>query len=213
METIVSERTSPARIGDDRHMSNALTRRLMQAIEEVIGITGLNMVLRRCGLERFNGNLPSDDQQQTVLASEYAALHQAIEDYYGRGARGALMRIGRSVYRRTLADHPLRARLEWMLLRFMPVEQRAGRVLQQLARRLAGPDGAVRLEQAGAKFVLVDESSFATLGRVAESEVCWVTVGAIQEALQIATGREPDIDEVACRACGAPACRFEITPT
>ncbi|MBI4769603.1 MAG: hypothetical protein HY784_04110 [Chloroflexi bacterium] len=196
----------------ERWLTNARLRCVLGGIDEVIGTTGLNLVLRRSKLERYTGKLPPDNEQPAVLAAEYAALHAAIEEYYGRGSRGSLTRIGQAAFRRRVAARPLAARLERLLLRLLPPDRRKLRSLQRLAAALSGPDGGGSAHQDDRLFLLVDPVSDATRGRSSDAPLCWLTVGEIQEALRWATGQEHEVVEVACRAAGAPACRFEISP-
>ena len=195
----------------DRRLPNARVRAVMLAIKEEMGNTGLNLVLRASRLERFSGNLPPDDHQLVVLASEFSALRQAIENYFGRGSRGSLTRIGREAFQQTLKSRPVQARLNRFLLRFLPPDARNLRVLNQLAAVLGEPGGNVTVHLDDRRFLLVDTTSDATFGQTTETEVCWLTVGQIQEALYWATGQEHDVTEVACKAKGSPACRFEIS--
>jgi hypothetical protein len=84
----------------DRALPNARARRFMQAIQDVMGLSGLATVLRQAGLQRYANALPAADEAPGLKASEYAALMQAIENYYGRGARGTLTRIGYASFKR-----------------------------------------------------------------------------------------------------------------
>ena len=194
----------------DRRLPNHRLRALMLGMEQVMGGMGLNLILRQSGLERFAGDLPPEDNQISVLASEYAALNKTIEDYFGRGARTSLIRIGRAAYRHKLQSPSLRARLDRRVLRWQSAERRKLRALEELAMYLAEPDGDVSAHQEERKLVFVAGTSDAAFGRKSDLEICWLTVGEIQEALRQATSHEYEVVEVACKATGAPACRFEI---
>jgi predicted hydrocarbon binding protein len=84
-------------------------------------------------------------------------------------------------------------------------------VLRWLAAQ-HGRGGRMRIHQDDHNLTLVDQESLATTGRARDCEICWVTLGEIQEALKWGTGREYDVTELSCKAKGEPACRFEIGP-
>ncbi|MEK7276074.1 MAG: 4-vinyl reductase, partial [Chloroflexota bacterium] len=72
----------------DRLLPNKRIRRVLLAIQEVMGRNGLNATLKLAGLDRFINALPPDDADAEVRASEYAALIQAVETQFGSNARG-----------------------------------------------------------------------------------------------------------------------------
>lgn len=193
----------------DRALSNARARRFMQAIQDVMGLSGLTTLLRQAGLQRYTNTLPAANDAPGLKASEYAALMQAIENYYGRGARGTLTRIGYASFKRLVESRRLRARLLRALLRALPLSSRRRLVLQWLAGHLGGPK-AIRIHLDDQHLALVDTESLATIGRSRDSEICWVMLGELQEALKWGTGREYEVTELSCKAKGDPACRFEI---
>ena len=79
-------------------IANAIMRQALMAIEAVMGESGLKAVLRASGLEKYIDNPPPDDLEPAVSFEDYAKLNQAIEEFYGRGGRGMLKRIGRASF-------------------------------------------------------------------------------------------------------------------
>lgn len=195
----------------DRALSNARAGRFMRAIQDVMGLSGLTTVLRQAGLQRYASTLPAADDAPGLKASEYAALMQAIENYYGRGARGTLTRIGYASFKRLVESRRLRARVLRALLRAVPLSGRRRLVLRWLAGHLGGAK-AIRIHLDDQHLAVVDSESLATIGRSRDSEICWVMLGELQEALKWGTGREYEVTELSCKAKGDPACRFEIGP-
>jgi len=193
-----------------RSLSNARVRRIMLAIQDVMGLSGLTTILRQAGLQRFASALPPANNEPGLRASEYATLMQAIENYYGRGARGTLMRIGYASFQRLVQSKRLQAGLYRGLFRLLPAAARRMQVLRWLAAELAGPGGRVTVHRADHRLNLVDHTSDATTGRQRDLEICWETVGEIQEALKWGTGQEYEVTELACRAKGDEACRFVV---
>jgi predicted hydrocarbon binding protein len=145
-----------------------------------------------------------------LRASEYSALLQSIDAQYGSGARGQLNRIGQEAFGQDLALDPVGWNLLSFTNRFLPVEQRAQRSLEQLARQIAEPDGKVSVKREGEQLIVTDETSDGTYGRKHGHEICWQTIGEIQECVRWATGHSHEVTEVACQAKGDAACTFVI---
>ena len=193
-----------------RTITNARLRRTLLAIQDVMGQSGLVTILRQAGLQRYVNALPAADGGPALRATEYATLMQAIENYYGRGARGTLMRIGYASFLRLVKERRAQAALYRVWFRLLPLAARRWQLLAWLARELAGSDGQVTLHRDDQHLNLVDHTSDPTAGRQRDQAICWMTVGEIQEALKWGTGQEYEVTELACRAKGDAACRFEV---
>jgi predicted hydrocarbon binding protein len=180
---------------------------VLLGIQDVMGAGGLATITRQAGLAHYTLNLPPDNRQPELPGADYAALIQAIENYYGRGARGTLTRIGASAFKERVKSRPLIRIFHTLVCRFLPRRQQQRWVLGWLAR---GMGGQVTVEVNQRRFRLIDHTSAATLGRQRETEICWLTQGEIMEALQWATGHEHVVTEIACKAKGDPVCQFEI---
>ncbi len=193
-----------------RALSNARVRRLLLAIQDVMGQSGLATVLRQAGLQRFASALPPANGEPALHAAEYASMLQAVENYYGRGARGTLLRVGYASFNRLVASQRLLSNAYRLIFRLLPLQSRQIITLRWLARELAGRRGRVTVIREDRRLSLVDHESDATVGRHRDTEICWETLGEIQEALKWSTGLEYDVSEISCKAKGDPACRFEV---
>lgn len=193
-----------------RRLPNARLRRFMLAIQEVTGQSGLTTILRQAGLQRYAGALPPQNAETGMAAAEFAALTQALENYYGRGARGTLNRIGHEAFALLCAGQPLTIGLYRLIFPLLASRRRSQIGLSLVARELAAPAGRVIVQRDDQRWSLLDYEGDATFGRARDTAICWATLGEVQAALQWATGREYDVAETACKAQGAPACRFEI---
>jgi predicted hydrocarbon binding protein len=58
--------------------------------------------------------------------------------------------------------------------------------------------------------LLADHSSASTCAQTSQAPICFVTLGIIQGALAWATRQEADVEEIACKAAGAPTCQFRL---
>lgn len=196
--------------GAGRALPNSRIRRFMLAIQEVMGLSGLMTILRQAGLQRYGAALPPNNKESLLHAAEYAAIIQAIENYYGRGARGTLNRIGHASFHKLVQSQQLQARVYQLMFRMLPIQNRKMMTLEWLAQEISAPGGQVTVHLDDRHIAFVDQQSDATFGRTRETEICWVTLGEIQEALKWCTGLEHDVSEMSCRAKGDPACRFDI---
>ena len=193
-----------------RALPNARMRRFMLAVQDSMGRSGLTTILRQAGLPHYVGNLPPNNNQTSLHAVEYTALVQAIENYYGRGARGTLTRIGHAAFQQLVESQKFKAQLYQLLFRILPFQSRKRLALRWLAQEMSLPGGQVTVHLDDRHLAFVDRESDTTFGRGRDTEICWVTLGEIQEAVKWATGQEHEVSEMSCKAKGDPACRFDI---
>lgn len=182
------------------------------ALREEAGLQTLSAILKK-------GQLPGEwarlENASTLDGREsaraYAQLQSAFRLYYGRGARGVLMRTGEKLWLRLLSDSPLAITIRAAFVRAMPAALRMRPALGLLTRILAPTAGAMTLHSLDLDLLIVDRASPSTWEQTAASPVCFVTLGIIRECLHWADGRAYDVEERACRAAGAPQCEFKIT--
>lgn len=146
----------------------------------------------------------------TGAADLFARAQQALRLFYGRGARGILIRVGFGLWERLNSSASFVERTELRVLRSLPAPARPRRALEVLAGRLREGGGTISVHSLDMDLLLADFSSPTTLGQAEQTPICYVTLGLIQGALVWATGREMDVEEVSCRAMGQPACEFKI---
>lgn len=175
------------------------------AVAEV-GESNLPAVLEKAGL------VPADLKtvDSASAADLYARFQQALRLFYGRGARGILLRVGHAMWERLLKQASLKEKAELEIARRLPVPARRRRMLDLLAARLREGGGCARVHTLDLDLLLVDACSAAASGQQENAPICHVTVGLIQAALLWATGQEVDVEETACKATGAPDCKFKI---
>jgi predicted hydrocarbon binding protein len=87
---------------------------------------------------------------------------------------------------------------------------RRRRSLELLANTLREGGGEASVHTLDMDLLLVDHSAATTLNQTSTEPICFVTLGLIQGALFWVTGQETDMEEIACKAVGAPACEFKI---
>jgi hypothetical protein len=191
--------------------SPRLMNRFVEMLSQEIGRDTYHSVLSKSSLSH-DWRLPEfflamDGAQ---AAEAYANLQSALRTYYGRGARGTLMRIGTKLWEPALRDAPLGAKAQAALVRGLPKSLKRKPVLDLLAGVLGASRGDITVHTLDLDLLLVDQTSPTTLGQKDDSPICFVTLGMIRECLYWATGEEHDIEERACQAMGAQQCEFKI---
>ncbi|HEY67256.1 MAG TPA: hypothetical protein G4N97_03190 [Thermoflexia bacterium] len=192
--------------------TNALMRQAILAIGEVMGERGLKVVLRQAGLERYVDELPPNNLELGATAAEYAALNQAVEEFYGRAGKGMLRRIGRASFRYGVEEQATLMGIAGAALKVMPQRTRIKFILTQMAKALMDVDEETYIEvrETPEGFVFADFTCALCYGRQAEHPICHLYIGSISEAVKWATGRDYEVREIECRAMGAEACCFLV---
>jgi predicted hydrocarbon binding protein len=191
-----------------------------------------NRILRRfaetvaleLGTEQYNGmlalsNLPQEWKKPAMFlkmspadsAHVYAALQAAMRIYFGRGARGVLLRVGQRLWNRLLEDAALGGKAQAVLIKRLPLATRRKTILELLGKFIAGASGDITIHTLDLDLLFVDHASPTTHDQSASSPVCFVTQGLIRESLFWSTGQSYDVAEVSCKATGENNCEFKIT--
>ncbi len=197
---------------EDAVIVNTIVRQALVSAEEVMGTNGLNAVLRLSGLERFVNNLPPDDLDPGIQASEYARLNQAIEEFYGRGGRGMLRRIGKASFEYAINEQAALLGVAGTALKLLPQKQRIKFILNSMASALkkSNPQVEAWVDEEGDTLAYIESSCAICHSRKSEKPLCYLYLGSLGEAVKWATGKEYTITETHCLAKGDEYCRFEV---
>jgi predicted hydrocarbon binding protein len=197
---------------EDAVIVNALVRQALVASQEVMGENGLNAVLRSAGLERFIGSLPPDDMEPGVKTSEYARFNQAIEDFYGRGGRGILQRVGRASFQYGVREQAALLGVAGVALKVLPAKQRIKFILNAMVNALkkSNPQVDAWSGELNGKIVFIERTCAICYDRQADRPICHLYIGSISEAVKWATGDNYQVTETHCIAKGDDFCCFEI---
>jgi predicted hydrocarbon binding protein len=186
--------------------------RFVETLSAEVGHETLSAVLLKSGLPKEW----SDTSHFEMLGDEqtahfYARLQFALRKYYGRGARGILLRIGSKLWDRLLDDSAFRLKAQAGLIRRLPRSLRRKPALELLARILSAEPGDISVHTLDLDLLFVDHTSPTALEQSDAEPICFVTLGLIRECLFSLTGLEHDIEERTCRVLGAQQCEFKIT--
>ena len=148
---------------------------------------------------------------KTKSAETYAALQTAMRTYYGRGARGVLLRVGQRMWNLLLDDAALGGKAQAALIKRLPLSTRRKSILELLARLIGAGPNDITVHTLDLDLLFVDRVSPAVQEQRASRPICFVTQVLIRESLFWATGQNFDVEETSCRAMGHDTCEFKIT--
>ncbi len=193
-------------------IANAIVLQALTAMEEVMGKKGLHAVLRASGLEKFIDNYPPNNLEPAVSFSDYSRLNQAIEDFYGRGGRGILKRIGRASFQYGVREQPTLLGIVGVALKMMPKRQKVKFILNSIGNALkkAHPNTDFWVDDRGPNIAYCARECSLCHGRKSDKPAGHLLVGSLSEAVQWATGEDLPVRETLCIAKGDPYGRWEV---
>lgn len=144
-------------------------------------------------------------------ADIYASLQAAMRTYYGRGARGVLIRVGGRLWNHLLDDAALGGKAQAALIKRLPLSTRRKPTLELLGKFIGTASGDVTVHMQDLDLLFADHASPNADGQSASAPICFVTQGLVRESLLWATGQNFDVEETSCKAMGQDACEFTIT--
>lgn len=209
--TTAASKWAPQR-SEQVKFSNRVLRRFAETVTKELGSDQFSAMLSL-------SKLPEDwSTPETFLkmdpsgaAQAYAALQAAMRDYYGRGARGVLNRVGERLWHRLLDDAAPGGRMQAAVIKRLPFSTRRKGTLELLGKFLGAQPGDITVHTLDLDLLLADHASPNTDGRSAPAPICYVTQGLIRESLHWATGHNYTVEETSCKAGGEEACEFTIT--
>jgi len=195
---------------EDRLIPNRQIRFVMLGIQSIMGHNGLNAMLKLAGLARYLNTLPPDNNKYDAHTSELAALFQAIENHFGNNARIQLNRIGHAIFRQIYLADKAQWQIHAILNRFLPPRQRLINALKKLGEYFSENKATIKVEAHDQHITFTDHSGFGAWSHTHESDMCWLTLGTLDECTLWATGNAYQITEVACQKKGDESCVYEI---
>lgn len=187
-------------------------RKFVETLSTELGHQTAIAVIKKTGLPKewlHDDNFANLNNEQSALA--YARLQSALRSYYGRGARGILLRIGSKLWDELLNDTSFGIKAQATLIRGLPKFLRRKQALDLLGRILSANKNDITTHTLDLDLLLVDSASSTTLNQTDDTPICFVTFGLIRECLFWAIGEEHNIEEQTCKAMGARQCEFKIT--
>lgn len=195
-----------------RTLSSPFLHHFVETLASEFGQDNLFTVLETAGLPAdWSDPARWGFLNATTAAEAYAGLQKAMRTYYGRGARGILIRVGGNLWNRLLEDASLAVKAQSKILFGLSANARRKPALELLAKLISDQRGDMTVHTQDLDLLLADKASPGTLGQNESEHICYVTLGLVRECLYWATSMEHDIEETSCRATGDEACEFKIT--
>jgi predicted hydrocarbon binding protein len=204
------------------YLVDAYMRWALLAAEEVVGKQGLIVLLRNHSLERFIDNYPPEllKISGTITLGDYSQLCAGLLTFFGRAGKSMVIRSGRLNAKYAIEKqggvYNVAAKTAAKLL---PSAMQVKIVLEGMANgynKLYAENGQelhFSVEDRGGKWAFVSVECPLCAGKSADQPMCWGRIGTLKESVLWLTGKEFDVEEIECRALGAPACVWEISKT
>jgi divinyl protochlorophyllide a 8-vinyl-reductase len=196
----------PGRPDVGRVGPNAVVR-LAEALDAGPGAETAQRVFSRAGLDRYLAEPPSEMVDEREVARLYRALWDCLPEAQVR-------RIARDAGRRT-GDYLLANRIPGpvqSLLKLIPAPWAGAVLLKAVARNawtFAGSGAFAHARARGGFAVTIAGCPLAAeLHR--DAPVCDMYAGTFERLFQALVRSRTEVQEVACAAAGADACRFQI---
>jgi hypothetical protein len=191
--------------------SSRILRRFIETVAMELGFDQFSAML---ALSKFPSEWAKPEtfikMDAVESARAYASLQAAMRTYFGRGARGVLLRVGQRLWNQVLDDATLGSRAQAAVVKRLPLNARRKPTLELLSRFLSIQPGDITLHTLDLDMLLVDHASPTTDGYHDSSPICFVTQGLIRASLVWATSQGNDVEETSCKARGDKNCEFKI---
>ena len=158
----------------------ALLRQFIQTANQEVGRNELAQIINDPNLLDLNAISSLNELQ---AAETFAEIQRRLRVYYGRGARGILLRIGQNLWKPVLQQQSILTRLLAVGIKIIPAGMRQKPALDLLARVMRGREGSVSVHSMDLNLLFVDSSSPTTTGLQETQPVCYVTLGLIRGVL------------------------------
>lgn len=188
-------------------------RIILQGMEEVIGKSGVDAVLRLAALEDLPRNPSRSGMERSFPFETVSLLQSTLEQAYGpRGGRGLALRAGRAGFKYGLKEYGSMLGITEMAFRLLPLSTKLNTGAKTFADLFnKHTDQQVRLEVTEKQILWHIERCPLCWDRQAEEPVCHLAVGVLQEALYwLSGGKVFNVEETACIAKGDADCTIAI---
>jgi predicted hydrocarbon binding protein len=188
-------------------------RIMLTGMEEVMGLQGVDAILRLASLERYIQNYPPASAELDFPFETVSLLQSTLEQNYGpRGGRGLALRIGRACFSYGLKEYGSMLGLTEMAFRLLSLPTKLSTGTKTFADLFnKHTDQKVRVEEKGNKIFWHIERCPLCWERSANEPVCHLAVGLLQESLYwLSGGKVFDVKETTCIAQGDADCTIVI---
>ena len=191
--------------------SSRILRRFVESVAVELGADQFHAMLALSELPPEWAKSQTFQKMNAIKSAEtYATLQTAMRAYFGRGARGVLLRVGQRMWNLLLEDAALGGKAKAALIMRLPLSRRRKSILELLGGLIGAQPDDITVHSMDLDLLVVDHASPAAQGQRASRPICFVTQGLIRESLFWATGQNLDIEETSCKATGHDTCEFKV---
>jgi predicted hydrocarbon binding protein len=198
---------------EPRFYPNLIGRLYLISLEDVMGRNGVNALLNLSGARNLVNSYPPSNLKREFPFAELTTISKATETMYGpRGARGMELRAGRYAFNLGLKEFGPLLGMADLALKLMPMTMKMKIALNATAQTFDRfSDQPTRVEERKGQFLYIIEKCPVCWGRSSDKPCCHLAQGILEEALTWVTGGHSfHMEEIECRALGAPSCVFAI---
>jgi len=187
-------------------------RILLLAMEEVLGRSGLNAVLRLASLDQLIGDYPPNTLDRAFPFEHLGEIHDALDRLYGnKSGRGLALRTGRVCFKYGMQEFSPNLGHGNLAFRLLPLNMKmltGAKAVADLFNHYS--DQRVHVSEAQDRIWWHVERCPLCWGRQADGVCCHLAVGMIQEALYwVSGGHNFTVEETQCRAHGDSLCTIQ----
>lgn len=195
---------------------NKLGQIFLRGMEEILGKNGMNAVLNQSRRSHLINNYPPNNLERGFSFNDISKIHATLEEIYGkRGGQGLALRSGRACFKyglREFVPAGSQAEVEFRLLPLNAKIRNGAKLFADIFNKYS--DQSVWAEDKEDHLLWHVERCPICWQRHADSPICHLVVGALQEALfWVSSGKYFNVEEVLCIARGDATCTFRIDKT
>ena len=192
---------------------NLMSRIYLQALEEVMGKSGVNALLNLATLPELIGNYPPANLDREFDFADFGAIGRSLEEMYGpRGGRGLGVRAGRAAFAEGLSKFGATAGVADLAFKVLPTGTKLKVGLKAMAETFNKfSDQKSEVSEAEDHFVYTISQCPVCWNRKSDRPVCFAAVGILQEGLHwVSGGKNFRVEEVSCIAQGEEVCTIHV---
>lgn len=188
-------------------------RIILLSLEEIVGPNAVRAILGQAGLTHYVGKYPSNNLKKQFKFDDLSQILVALEQLFGpRGGRGVALRSGRVCFKYGLREFGPMLGFTDLAFRLSPLEtklQAGAEIFADIFNQFS--DQRVRVEVGDEQILWHIDRCPVCWNRHADSPVCHLAVGILQESLYwVSGGKVFFVEEVSCAARGDPTCSILI---
>jgi len=192
---------------------NKMGRIILLSLEEIVGPNAVRAILGQAGLTYYVGKYPANNLKKQFKFNDLSQILVALEQLFGpRGGRGVALRSGRVCFKYGLREFGPMLGFSDLAFRLSPLEtklQAGVEIFADIFNQFS--DQRVRVEVGDEQILWHIDRCPVCWNRHADSPVCHLAVGILQESLYwVSGGKVFTVEEVSCTARGDPTCSILI---